>query len=144
MITFPGVSQDLLVVFQFRCPLCVCFLPGSFYFYLFLKNFILFILKALFTYLFLASLSPCCSTRTFSSCGKWRLLFSCGAWVSYCGGFSCCRAWSLACWGFSNCCSQPLVFRFNSCGAQGLVALWHVASSQTRDRTCIGRQILYH
>ena len=35
----------------------------------------------------------------------------------------------------------------NSCGIPGLVAPWHVGSSQTRDHTCvscIGRWILYH
>ena len=83
----------------------------------------------------------------FSSCGEQGLLSSWGAWASHWGDLFCCRAWVLACWGFSNCCSQPLVFRFNSCGAQGLVALCPVASSQTRDRThvsFIGRRILYH
>ena len=55
--------------------------------------------------------------------------YSCGAWASYCDGFSCCRAWA-----------QQL-------SHMGLVALWHMGSSQTRDRNCIshaGRQILYH
>ena len=37
--------------------------------------------------------------------------------------------------------------RLSSCGFTGLVALWHVGSSQTRARThvpCIGRQTLNH
>ena len=37
--------------------------------------------------------------------------------------------------------------RLNSCDSRGLVAPWHVGSSQTRARTrvpCIGRQILNH
>ena len=40
--------------------------------------------------------------------------------------------------------AQALKCRLRSCGAQALVAPWHVESSQTRDRTCvpcIGRQI---
>ena len=62
-----------------------------------------------------------------------RLYFDCGysrgAWASYCGGFSCCRV-----------CIQYL-------SHMGLVALWHVGSSQIRDQTCvscIGKQALYH
>ena len=52
----------------------------------------------------------------------------------YCGGFSCGAQ------------AQRLM-DFSSCRTSGLVASWHVESSQTRDGTrvpCIGRQILKH
>ena len=52
---------------------------------------------------------------------------SCGVWASHCGRFSYCGAPSL--------------------GRRGLVAPWHVGSSQTRDQTpvpCIGWWILNH
>ena len=70
-----------------------------------------------------------------------------GAWASRCGGlrwgaqalegagFSGCGSWAL-----SRAQAQSLWFR-------SLVALWHVGSSRTRNRTrvsCIGRWILYH
>ena len=90
----------------------------------------------------------------------------CGARASHCGGFSCCGPWALgiraslivAC-GLRSCGSRVLEGRLSSCGARapdaqaqqlwhtGLVAPWHVGSSQTRARTrvpCIGRQILNH
>jgi hypothetical protein len=77
------------------------------------------------------------------------------AQASYCDGFSCCRAWALDVWasvvaahGLSTCSSQTLELAgFNSCGAWTSAAPWHVASSQTRDQTCvpcIGRQTPIH
>ena len=63
----------------------------------------------------------------------------CGVWASHCSGFSCCGARTLgaqasvvAACGFSSCGSRALERRLSSCGAQGLVALWHVGSSWTR------------
>ena len=82
----------------------------------------------------MAALSVRCYTWAFSSCGKWRLLSSCGAWASHCSGFFCCRAWALEC-------ASSVVWN------TGLVALWHVGSSWTRDQPyvpCIGRDILNH
>ena len=88
--------------------------------YLFKKN-----------YLFLAMLGLHCCVQAFSSCG---------ARDSHFGGFSCCGAWAPGCVDFRNCGSGALELT-------GLVALWHVGSSRTRNHTCvscIGRQILYH
>ena len=64
---------------------------------------------------FLPVLGLHCCRQAFSSCGKQGVL--------------CCRAWALGC----------------TCGTQGLVALWHMEWSRSRDQTCvscIGRQIL--
>ena len=81
----------------------------------------------------MAVLGLCFCARAFSSCGKWGSLF-------------------IAVRG-------PLTIAASRCGAQtpdaqaqqlwltGLIAPWHVGSSQTRARTrvpCIGRQILNH
>ena len=67
-----------------------------------------------------------------AECGLW------GAWalVVEAHRFSSCGS------GFSTCGSQALEHRFNSYGSCGLVASWHVGSSQIRDQThvsCIGR-----
>ena len=61
----------------------------------------------------------------FCNCGEWRLLSSCDAWA-YCSGLFCCQAWAPGHTGFSSCSTwtQQLWFR-------GLVAPWHVGSSQT-------------
>ena len=90
----------------------------------------------------------------FSSCGEEGLLSSCDARVSHCSGFFCCRTQAEGVWasvvaahGFSSYSSRGLEQRLSSCGAGGLVDLWHVGSSQIRGRTpvsCIDRQILYH
>ena len=61
-----------------------------------------------------------------------QVFSSCGAQVSYCRGFSSCRAQTLGC-------KDSVVV--------GLVALWHVGSSWTRDWIhvpCTGRQTLNH
>ena len=74
------------------------------------------------------------AVRAFASRGKWGRLSSCGAWASSCGDFSCCGA-------------QALEPRLQSSWHMGLVALQHVESSWTRDRTrvlCIARQIPIH
>ena len=78
-------------------------------------------------YLFMVVLDLCCCVQAFSS-REWGYS-SCSARVSPCGGFSCCGEQAQWLW--------PM----------GLVALWHVESSQTRDGTCVpwnGRQILNH
>jgi len=104
---------------------------------------LIFIFLDLFTYL--AVLGLHCCVWAFSSCSEWRLLFIAlhrllialhrllmlwrplVLWGMGCRrtGFSSCSAWAPLC--------------------TGLVALRHVGSSQTRDRThvpCIGRCIL--
>ena len=81
----------------------------------------------------------------FSSYGEQGLLPSCGVPASHCSASSG-RARAPVCAGFGSCGSWALEHRLSSCGS-GLVALWHVGSSQTRNRTpvsCTGRQILYH
>ena len=52
--------------------------------------------------------------------------------VSHCRVFSCCRAQALTCMGFSSRSTQAQGFWL-----MGVVALWHVASSQTTDQTCV-------
>ena len=49
------------------------------------------------------------------------------------GSFSCFWTWDLGCEGFGCCSTWALDHRLTSCCAQGLVAPWHVGSSQTRD-----------
>ena len=73
-------------------------------------------------YLFLAMLGlPCCG-RAFSICREQGLLSNCGHAVSHCSGFF--LLWSMG--------SGHVGF---SCFDPGLVALRHVESSWTRDRT---------
>ena len=82
----------------------------------------------------------------FSSCGEWGLLSRRGVQASHCGNFSCCSPGSRACR------LQQLQLAGSRAPAQqlqptDLVALLHVKSSQTRDRTpvpCIGRQVFNH
>ena len=78
----------------------------------------------------------------------------CGAQTSHCGGFSCCSTQAPGRAGFSSCGTQAQQLWLMGSRAQaqqlwctGLVAPWHVRSSQTRARThvsCIGRQSLNH
>ena len=85
------------------------------------------LLFKIFICLFLTVLSLCCCFRASSSFSYWGLLSSCGVQASCDGGFSYWGPWAL--------------------GHVGLVALWNVESSWTRDGTCvpcIGRQILNH
>ena len=98
----------------------------------------------LFIYLFLAALGLHCCIWAFCSCGKRGLLSS-----LWCTGFS--LRWLLL---WSSGCSMLQQLRLSGFRAQaqqlqhmGLAALWHVRSSQTRDRPrvpCIARQILTH
>ena len=84
------------------------------------------------------------------------LLPSWGAWASHRRGFSCRGARALGCEGFS---SRSAGFLGSSCGSWGLenkaqqlrctslVAVWHLGSSWTSDRTHVSRsgwQILHH
>ena len=90
-------------------------------------GFLILLLKNIVFYLFLAMLNLCRCMQAFSSCSEGSYS-SQSAWASHCGGFFCCR-WTQQLWH------------------TGLVVLWHVESSWTRDRThvpCIGRQILNH
>ena len=96
-----------------------------FFFFFFLINLFYFIYL-----LFLAALGLRCCTRDFSSCHERGSTLHCGARSSHCGGFSCCRAWALG--------AQASVVVQHA----GLVAPWHVGSSQTRAGThvpCIGK-----
>ena len=86
-----------------------------------LCSYLLFLKKHTLVCLFLVVLGLHCFARTFSSCGEWGLLF-----VAVSG--------------------LPVTAAFLLV-AHGLIALWHVESPQTRDRTgvpCICRQILTH
>ena len=65
---------------------------------------------------------------------------SCSAQASCSSGFPCCRAQALGCMGFSSCRVWTRGLWYVD-----LLAVWHLKSSQTRDRTCIpciGRWIL--
>ena len=76
---------------------------------------------------FLAAGSSLLLRQAFSCCSEWGLLSGCNAQASHSDGFSCCRGQAQWLW------------------LMGLVALWHVESSQTRDWTrfpSIGRWIL--
>ena len=73
----------------------------------------------------------------------------CGAWASHGSGFSCCRAQALGTQasvvvtrGLSS--FQPSDSRALSpqLWLTGFIAPWHMASSQTRDRTRIGSRLL--
>ena len=107
-----------------------------------------------FFVLFITILGLRCCAWTFSSCSKWGLLASCSVvglslqWLlllqhpgSRGCGFSSQGMWA-----------QYLQLMGSRAQAQklwclGLVVLWHVGSSQTRDQThvsFIGRQILSH
>jgi len=82
-----------------------------------------------------------CCAWAFSSCGEQGLPF-----VGVCGLLtvvaSLVREQPLGAWA-----SVVAAHRLSSCGAQALVALWHVESSWTGNQTrvpYIGRQILIH
>ena len=95
-----------------------------------------FLTKRSFYFLFLAVLGLCCyvgsSVVALCSFSMWCL--------------SSCGAWALGTWA-----SVVTTHRLSSCGSQVwcmvLIALWHVGSSQLRDRTCIfciGKQVHCH
>ena len=98
-------------------------------------------------FLFGVALGPLCWVQAFFSCREWGLLSSCGALASRRGGFSLQITGSRTCWLQS---LQQMGSRAN--GPQklwfvGLVVLWHMGSSQTRDWTRVpgtGRKILNH
>ena len=72
--------------------------------------------------------------RAFSSCGKWEPLFIAVRGPPTIAAFLCCG-------------EQAPDAQAQQLWLTGLVARWHVGSSQTRARThvpCIGRQILNH
>ena len=106
-----------------------------------------------FIYLFLAALGLHCCARVFSSCCErgllfiavrglligWLLLFQ--SMGSRRTGSSSCGAWAQSLWLTGSRAQAQQLWR------TGLVAPWHVESSQTRARTCvpcIGRWILNH
>ena len=104
------------------------------------KNFYLFI------YLFIFGCVGSLLLRTcFLQLLRAGATLPCGAWASHCSGFSCCGARALGTR------AQQLWLAGSRAQAQllwctGLVAPWHVGSSQTRDRTrvpCTGRRILF-
>ena len=85
--------------------------------------------------------SSCC-VQAISRYSEQGLLPSCNVQASHCRGFACCRAQALKIMSFSSCGSWAQQLQH-----MGLVALWHVGSSQIRDWThvpCIGRWILNH
>ena len=119
------------------------------------KTFFFFI-NLFFIYLFLSALGLRCCTRAFSSCGKWgySLLWCSGfllRWLlllrsagSRRAGFSSCGTWAQQLWLAG---SRTQAQQAQQLQHTGLVALQHVGSSRTRERTCvpcIGRRILNH
>ena len=103
------------------------------------------LLFKLFTYVFISAvLGLRCCARAFSSRGEQGLLSSCGVRASRCGGFSCCGALAPGRADFNSCSTQAQLLWHKGSRLQtqelwpsGLVALWHVGSSQARDRTCV-------
>ena len=84
----------------------------------------------------MAALGLCCCVQAFSRYGYWELLFiaMCGLLVA--------MASLVANHGLQVCWLQKLYLQ-----CPGLVAPWHVGTSQTRDRThvlCIGRRTFNH
>ena len=93
--------------------------------------------------LFLVALSLCCCVQAFSSSWEWGPLFDWHPRASPCTGAPCCGAYALRAWA-----SVAVAWGLSSSGVKtGLVAVWHVESSPTRDRTsapCMAWQILIH
>ena len=112
---------QILLIFVFICQIflaIIFFFINLFFFYL---------------YLFLAVLGLRFCARTFSSCGKWGPLF-----IAVRGPFTVVA---------SRCGAQAPDAQAQQLWLTGLVAPWHVGSSQTKARTrvpCICRQILNH
>ena len=87
-----------------------------------------------------------CFAQPFSSCSKQGLVFVAvlgllGGTVSQCGGFSCCRGHT------PGARASVGAARTQQLWHTGSVALRHVGSSQTRDRThvpCLGKWIPIH
>ena len=128
----------------FRCILqiLICCILLFIQFNVFFINVFIYLL----IYLFLAALGLYCCPRAFSSCGEQGLLFVavCGLLIAVASlvaehRLQACRLQELWLVG-SRAQAQQLWF-------MGLVAPWHVGSSQTRAQTrvsCIGRRILNH
>ena len=122
-------------------------LANLFHYILFLKN-----LFILFTYFWLHWVFVLCTG--FLQLRRAGTPLRCSARASHCSGFSCCGAWALGArasvviaHGLSSCGSQASRAQAQQLWCMGLVALQHVGSSRTRDRTrvpCIGRRILNH
>ena len=87
--------------------------------------------RLIYLFLFLTVLGLCCYTRAFSSCGERGLLFVTCAGLHW-GGFSHCRAWALETQAL-----EVAVHGLISCDTWGLLASWHVGSSQTRGQSNI-------
>ena len=111
-----------------------------------MKILTLFCLIYLFICLFLAALGLHCCTRAFSSCGEWGLLF-----VAVCrlliAVASLAAEHGLQARGLQQLWLVGSRKQAQQLWPTGLVAPWHMGSSQTRDRThvpCIGRRILNH
>ena len=107
-----------------------------------LKVTVVLICLKIHSFLFMAVLSlPCCAS-TFSSCSEQGLLSSCSEMSFHWSDFSCFRSWALGVWA-----SLTATPGFTMLWCTGLVALWHVGLSLTRDWVhvpCTDRWILYH
>ena len=96
----------------------------------------------IYLFLFMAVLGLHCCASTFSSCSEQGLLSSCREMSFHCSDFSCFRTWALGVWA-----SVTAVHAFSMLWYTGLVALWHVGLSLTRDWThvpWIDRWKIYH
>ena len=123
-----------------------CFL---FFFFLAIFNFSLFLI-----YLFFSCVGSSLLHTGFLQLRRTGATLHCSARASHCSGFSCCKAQALERAGFGSCGTWTQQLWLSGSRAQtqqlwraGLVAPWHVGSSQTRPRTrvpCTGRQILNH
>ena len=127
-----------------QTPSLFLLVPGLLFHILITPYFLLF--KNNFIYLFLAVTWSWWLHRLFSSCGERGLLPS---WWG--AGFSLrwlllLRSTGSRVHGYRESWSVALKHRLSSCDT-GLVAPWHMGSSQVRDRTrvsCFDRRILYH
>ena len=101
-------------------------------------------LIVLFCFFFWLCWASCCALA-FSDGGEPGAPLHCSVRASHCGSFSCCRAQTLGLMGSVLGSSQAREHWLSSCGERALVALQHVGSSWTRDRTqvpCVGKWIL--
>ena len=118
-------------------------------------NFFSFFLIHLFVCLFIYGCVGSLLLRTgFLQLLRAGATLCCTAWASHCGGFSCCTTWALGtqasvvvALGLQQLWLTGSRAQAQQLWCMGLVAPWHVGSSQTRARTCvpyIGRWILNH
>ena len=92
--------------------------------------------KYIYIYWFLGSAGSLRLSVLFSTCSEWELLSNCSA------GFS--LWWLLSLWTMGSRVCRLQYLQFPGLWSMGLVAPWHVGSSQSRDRTrvsCTGRRI---